>query len=222
MRRPYFVLKRPTYAFGDLMRVFLVSSLRRCWFLYILALVIFAAGFSWGVQSAFHLDGKEAAGLEDYAIRLVQSNAAHDRSPVFRQAAVRNVVPVMVIYVAGLTMIAVPVVAGVLFLRGYALGFTSGLLVRQKGVYGLGLVLAEVFPQNVLMLVVLLIASVASFSFFLLLLRRWFDRETAVFPWFLRYTAMMALMAAMALGAGLVEAYLVPGIAQVILPAIEE
>ncbi|MEW6172852.1 MAG: stage II sporulation protein M [Bacillota bacterium] len=222
MRRPYFVIKRPTYTLGDLMRIFLFSSLRRCWFLYVLAFIFFAAGFTWGVQSAYQLGGKEAVGLEDYATRLVESGAGHDRGAVFRQAAVRNVVPVMVIYAAGLTMIAVPVVAGVLFLRGYALGFTSSLLVRQKGVYGLGVVLAEIFPQNMLMLVVLLVAAVASFSFFLLLLRRWFDRETAVFPWFLRYTAMTVLMVAMALGAGLVEAYVVPGIAQVILPVIEE
>jgi stage II sporulation protein M len=218
----YLILKRPTSTVAGVLRFFLVSSFRRCWFLYFAAFLIIVAGFAWGLESASQLDPNETVQLEDYLARLATPDTTEEKGSVFRQAIMRNTVPVGVIYVAGLTVIGMPVVAGVLFLRGYALGFTTGFLVRQKGVYGLGLVLAEILPQNVLLLAVFLFAAVASFSFSLLLLRRGFNPATPVFPSFLRYTGMMIAGGVVALGAAVVEAYVVPGIAQVVLPMLEE
>lgn len=161
--------------------------------------------------------------MEDYLTPLttLDQSSANEKKAVFRQAALRNTLPLGVMYVAGLTVIGMPVVAGVLFLRGYALGFTGGFLVQRKGMYGFGLVLTEIIPQNVIIMVVFIIGAVASLSFSLLLIRRGFHPETAVFPWFLRYTGMMALLAAAALGAGVIEAYVVPGVAGVVLPLLE-
>ncbi len=218
----YLILRRPTSTVAGVLRFFLVSSFKRCWFLYLAAFLMIAAGFAWGLESASQLEPNQTVELEDYLARLAFPDTAEEKGSVFRQAVIRNTIPVGVIYIAGLTVIGMPVVAAVLFLRGYALGFTTGFLVRQKGVYGFVLVLAEVFPQNVLLLAVFLFAAVASFSFSLLLLRRGFNPETPVFPFFLRYTGMMVAGGVVALGAAVVEAYVVPGIAQVVLPIIEE
>jgi len=217
----YAVLRRSTYSLGEVLRSFWLSSLRRCWLLYLISLVLFAAGFAWGVEGAAALDKKEAAHLEDYVTRLLEPEGNHGGGAVFHQAVIRNTLPVTVMYIAGLTVIGMPVVAGVLFLRGYALGFTSGFLIRQKGVYGLGIIFAELLPQNLLLLAVFLVGAVVSFSFSLLLLRRGFDPDTPVFPYFCRYTGVMVLLSAVALGAGVVEAYVVPGMARVILPVLE-
>lgn len=194
------------------------SFLKRCWLLYLICLFLFGTGFAWGVHGAYQLDKPDVVPLEEYVIRLVAPDATFDRGAVFRQAAVRNTVPVGVMYFAGLTIIGVPVVAGILFVRGYAIGFTSGFLVRQKGIYGLSIVLAELLPQNLLLVAVFLVGAVASLSFSLLLFRRGFNPETAVFSWFLRYTGLMVLLSVIALGAGVVEAYMVPVIARVVLP----
>ncbi|MEW6770893.1 MAG: stage II sporulation protein M [Bacillota bacterium] len=212
------VFRRSTSNLGGVLRSFWLSSLRRCWLLYLISFFLFGAGFAWGVEGASSLDRKEAAQLEDYLTPLVEPDENYDHGIAFRRAVVRNTVPVAVMYFAGLTVVGLPVVAAVLFLRGYALGFTSGFLIRQKGVYGLGIILAELLPQNVLLLIVLVVGAVASFSFSLLLLRRGFDPATPVFPWFLRYTGIMVLLAAAASGAGVVESYVVPGMAGVVLP----
>lgn len=209
-------------SFGSVLRYFLASSLRRCWILYLAAFLLFVGGFVWGLKSASLIEKNEAVHLEDYLSRLVAPDANQDRGAVFRHAAARNIVPVGAMYVAGLTVIGMPVVAGVLFLRGYALGFTTGFLVFRKGLYGFGLVLAEIFPQNVLLMAALLFSAVASVSFSLLLLRRGFNPEIPVFPSFLRYTGMMAVMGIVTLGAALVEAYIVPGITQIVLPVLEK
>lgn len=156
--------------------------------------------------------------MENYLTPLVKPNESYDHGAAFRRSVIRNTIPVVVMYLAGLTVIGLPVVAAILFLRGYALGFTSGFLIRHEGIYGLGIVLAELLPQNVLLLLVLIVGAVASCSFSLLLLRRGFDPATPVFPWFLRYTGIMLLLAAAASGAGVVESYVVPGMAGVVLP----
>lgn len=219
----YPLLRRSTLSLGGTLRGLWLSSLRRCWLLYLIAFLFFGSGFCWGIESACKLDKAEAAQLEDYLIPLTTPgySSENDRKTVFSQAAVRNTLPLGVMYLAGLTVIGMPVVAGVLFLRGYALGFTGGFLVQHKGAYGFWLILTEVFPQNVILTVVFIVGAVASLSFSLLLVRRGFHPETAVFPWFVRYTGMMALLAAAALGAGLVEAYVVPGVAGVLLPLLE-
>lgn len=219
----YPLLRRSAHGLGEHLRGLWLSSLRRCWLLYLIAFVFFGSGFFWGIENAFRLDKVEAAQLEDYLVPLTTPghSSENDRKAIFSQAAVRNTLPLGVMYLAGLAVIGMPVVAGVLFLRGYALGFTGGFLVQHKGAYGFWLILTEVFPQNVILMVVFIVGAVASLSFSLLLVRRGFNTETAVFPWFIRYTGMMALLTAAALGAGLIEAYVVPGVAGALLPLLE-
>lgn len=219
----YLLNQRPANGLGQILRGLWLSSLRRCWLLYLIALVVFGSGLFWGVESASRLEKTEAAQLEEFISPLTALGQVSDKDKkaIFRQAALRNTLPLGMMYVAGLTVIGMPVVAGVLFLRGYALGFTGGFLVQSKGAYGFGLILAEIFPQNVILLAVFIVGAVASLSFSLLLIRRGFHPDTAVFPWFLRYTGMMALLAAAALGAGVIEAYAVPGVAGVVLPLLE-
>lgn len=223
MIQRYLLLKRSTHGLGEVLRGLWLSSLRRCWLLYLIAFVVFGSGLFWGMDSASRLEKTEAAQLEEYLTPLTTlgQGSPSNKKAVFRQAALRNTLPLGVMYVAGLTVVGMPVVAGVLFLRGYALGFTGGFLVQSKGAYGFGLILAGIFPQNVILLVVFIVGAVASLSFSLLLIRRGFHPDTAVLPWFIRYTGMMALLAAAALGAGVIEAYVVPGVAGVVLPLLE-
>ncbi|MGQ9511998.1 stage II sporulation protein M [Thermodesulfitimonas sp.] len=181
----------------------------------------FGYGLWLGVRDARQLDTRDALRLEQYIAPAIRGDG-HHRRDVFHRAALRNLLPLGAMYVAGLTVIGMPVVAGILLLRGYALGFTGGFLVSRKGLYGLGVLLAAVLPQNIILLLVFVVGAVASFSFSLLLLQRWFNSEVVVLPWFLRYTGLMALLAAAAVGAGLVEAYVVPGLAHMIVSSVKQ
>jgi len=202
---------------GSFFRGFWFSSLRRCWLFYVAALVILAGGCAWGAQGAYQLDRREAVELEKYLTPILSPKVGRDKQGIFWRAALRNTLTVGVVYLAGLAVIGAPLVAGILFLRGYPLGFTGGFIVLRKGVRGLGILMAGVLPHQIILLLILVIAAVASFSFSLLLFKRWFNSEITVFPWFLRYTGLMVLLAAAAIGAGLIEAYVVPGFARMVL-----
>lgn len=220
MRQRYGLVLRSMLTVGELRRGFWLSSLRRCWLLYFLTLLIFSAGCGWGARDARQLDARDALRLEEFISPVVMDDG-RDRRSVFHRAALRNTLPLGAMYLAGLTVIGMPVVAGILLLRGYALGFTGSFLLYRKGLYGLGVLLAAVLPQNIILLGVFVVGAVAAFSFSLLLLQRWFNLEVAVLPWFLRYTGLMAVLAAAAVGVGLVEAYVVPGMARMMVSFIK-
>lgn len=220
MRQRYGLALRSMLTVGELRRGFWLSSLRRCWLLYLLTFLIFSAGCGWGARDARQLDVRDALRLEEFISPVVMGDG-RDRRSVFHRAALRNTLPLGAMYLAGLTVIGMPVVAGILLLRGYALGFTGSFLLYHKGLYGLGVLLAAVLPQNVILLGVFVIGAVAAFSFALLLLQRWFNSEVVVLPWFLRYTGLMAVLAAAAVGVGLVEAYVVPGMARMVVSFIK-
>lgn len=203
-------------ACGEFVRSFWLSSLRRCWLLYLAASLLLGAGLGWGIRDATQLDQREAARLEEYIAPVITPKESKENQALFQRAALRNLVPLCAMYVAGLTVIGMPVVAGILFLRGYALGFTGSFLVHRKGLHGLGLLLATIIPQNLILVALFTLGAVASFSFALLLWERWFNPEVSVFPWLWRYTLLMVSLGAGAIGAGLVEVYVVPAVAQAV------
>jgi stage II sporulation protein M len=72
---------------------------------------------------------------------------------------------VAAIWVLGLTVIGVPLVLGILFFKGFALGFTAAFLIKEYLWTGVLLVMTVLIPKNLLALVGLLMAGAMSLWF---------------------------------------------------------
>jgi len=193
-------------------RQFLVLSLRTHWRLYLVVGLLFSAGLVAGAWSASGLETATAGELQEYINQLF-ANADHlerRSGEQFVEATFNNVMLVAVIYLAGISVIGIPVMLGLLFVRGFAIGFALWFLSSQMGWPGILLALASVLPQNMILIPAVLFAGVAALSFSLLLIRRGFRPDIRVWPAFVRYSGMMAAAAVVSVGAGLVEAYVAP------------
>lgn len=188
------------------------TVLKNNWPYVLLVVLVFAAGLLAGIWSATGLQHEQVGELETYIEGMFTHPIGYetDSATVLRTSTSHNAMLFAAIYIAGLSVIGIPLMLGLLFVRGFALGFAVSLLVGNRGWDGAALVTAALLPQNMIFVPAIIIAASASFSFSVLLIRRGFNPQISIGVNLARYTIILAASLAIAAGASLVEAYLSP------------
>lgn len=115
------------------------------------------------------------------------------------------------IWLLGVSVIGLPLVLVLDFLKGMLIGFAAALLVQQLAWKGVVLFLASTALQNAIVVPALMIASVSASRFAYFIVReRLFRRKGQLLPPFVAHTAVTALMLVVLLCAALYEAFVAP------------
>nr|WP_255654470.1 stage II sporulation protein M [Cohnella sp. REN36] len=115
------------------------------------------------------------------------------------------------IWLLGLSVIGLPLVLVLDFLKGVLLGFAVGLIVRHLAWKGVLVALAAVAPQNLLVVPALMMASVSAARFASFIAReRLFRQKGRLMPPFVAHTSSAAAMLVVLAVAALFEAYVSP------------
>ncbi|GIO11763.1 stage II sporulation protein M [Cohnella xylanilytica] len=123
------------------------------------------------------------------------------------------------IWLLGLSVIGVPLMLALDFMKGVLLGFAVGLIVREMAWKGVAVSLAAVAPQNALVIPALAIASVSGARFAHYVVReRLFRRKGRLLPPFLAHTSVALTMLLMLGCATLYEAYVSPYLLERVAP----
>ena len=182
----------------------------------------FFLGLSWGIYWSKCLPedqlNEAVLYLDNFLYKV--GPAEINQSFALREAIASNVKPFFILYLLSLTIIGLPVILGVVFARGGALGFTAGFLCQNKGFGGVLLTLAALLPHNLLLVPLLIFSSAASLSFTVLLTRRFFNSKIKVWPSFVLYTAFMLISVGLTLLASLIEVYINVYLVKIALPYI--
>lgn len=188
------------------------ASLRQSWPLYLVVIVIFSLGVLLGSLGVNTLREDQTAELQRYMQSFLAGAAELnvDGTRVFKEALYDNALTAVIMYILGLTVICLPVMLAFIFLRGFILGFTVGFLTMDRELQGLLVILVSMLPQNLFFIPAMIIGGTASLSFSLLLIRRFFNSQTRVWPAFVAYTLVMTGVLAVFTLAGLVEGYVTP------------
>ncbi|MCL6634519.1 MAG: stage II sporulation protein M [Peptococcaceae bacterium] len=194
------------------LRVFWASSLRQNWPAYLTVAAVFALGLAAGACGVQKLKVEQAYELGLYLDRFLQQAGGIevDTGRALRNIVYNDIMIFLFIYLLGLTIIGIPVMLGIIFTRGFVLGFTLAFLANEKSAEGIVLACAAVLPKNIFLVPTLLMGGVASLSFALLLARRFYNSKILIWPGFLVYSALMLVITACAAGAGLLDMYLTP------------
>lgn len=127
----------------------------------------------------------------------------------------------LLIWLLGLSVIGIPLVLVLDFLKGVLIGFAVALLTQQFAWKGVFFFLAATAPQNALVIPALLIASVSSARFAYFVAReRLFRRKGQLLPPFLAHTAVTLLMLLMLGLASLYVAFLSPLLLERVTPTL--
>lgn len=125
------------------------------------------------------------------------------------------------IWLLGLSVIGLPFVLVLDFLKGVLIGFAAALLVQQMAWKGMLLFAASTIPLNVLVVPAIVIGSVSASRFAHFVVKeRLFRRKGRLLPPFLAHTAVTGFSLLVLACAALLEAYGSPLLLERIVPLI--
>ncbi|MDW7673043.1 MAG: stage II sporulation protein M [Bacillota bacterium] len=187
--------------------------------IYLTVFGFFALGTTLGAVLVKPLTLGQQIELLEYLDSFITSllNMEISSVGILKQALINNLKFVLYMWLLGLTVIGVPIVVGLVFARGFILGFTVSFLVQEKGAQGISMAILSVLPPNILLLPVILVSAVTAISFSLVLIRGNIRNSLIkLLQQFLSYSLLMLTLAIVAVMAAFIEAYIAPSMMKLI------
>ncbi|NLT19684.1 MAG: stage II sporulation protein M [Syntrophomonadaceae bacterium] len=186
---------------------------------YILILLFFAAGMLMGYGKVNSLASGVRQNLANMldGYLLGEQSGGMDSYSIFITAWIGQVKSLGVIYLLGLSVIGLPLILGVIFLRGYSLGFTLGFLIQEKAVGGIVLSVLTILPQHIIYIPFLILWSVIAIKFSLQIVRGRFMIGKNLGRIILSFSLLLVLFMLIFMLGAFVEAYLNPYLLTLVL-----
>lgn len=183
--------------------------------LFVFITIIFAAGVAVGSFSVNLVQENDKYELGVYIETFLEQFEARttlNNTNVVKQSILGNLKVIGLAYVLGLSVIGVPFLLLVIFIRGFVLGFTVGFFIDELFLRGMLLTLVSVFPQNLIIVPCIIVSSVAAVSFSGALIRGRTLRHkgSSLSSRFVKFSAIEVMMVFAMFFAGLIEAYVTP------------
>lgn len=194
----------------------LKKFIKQCWPVMALIIAVFGLGAFLGALGVETLSKENVNQLTSV---LDNFNASISDISTYSTASIKtilinNIITWSVIYFLGLTVIGVPMVLILVFMRGFNLGFTIAFLLAQKAKTATILAVTSIIPHNLLFLPAIFISSIAALSFSILIIKRLFNNYIPIWTGLIGYTGIMLAAGILYSAAALVEAFITPWIIQ--------
>jgi stage II sporulation protein M len=184
--------------------------------LYVFIGVLFAVGVVFGALAVHALTLEQQQNLSgdlDRFIRMMEAGMFPDEGETFWDRFFFYGKWIGLIGVLGMTVVGLPFVLALDFLKGSLVGFAIGTVVSEHGWKGIVFSLASVVPPNMIVVPAIVIASASAISFALHVIRyRLLQNKGRLLPAFGSLCAMLSFMMLAVTAAALVEAYVSPGL----------
>jgi stage II sporulation protein M len=206
----------------DNLRYYMNQHLQENKTLYAFVGVLFLMGVIFGAIIVNSLSLNQKQDLYTYLSRFFIQAAEGgftSRSDMFFQSFGHYLKYMGLMWLLGLSVIGLPVILIMLFLKGVVIGFTVGFLVNQMGWYGFLLSFVSVLPQNILLIPAFIIVSAAAIAFSIKMIRQLaFKKHHVPFlPQLVRYTLLVAGVGIMVFFASTLEAFFTPALMEQVI-----
>lgn len=185
---------------------------------YVLVIIIFFAGLIMGNCQVPGLDGSvrsQLSGMVDSYLRG-GTDGSLSGHVILASAFGKQLQTVLVLWFLGLTVIGLPLVLAVIWLRGFSLGFTVSFLLHDRAGAGILITLVSVLPQNLIYIPFFLAWSVIAINFSVYVItgrNSSLPLGRAVFA----YTTLALVYLLIMLAGTFVEAYLSPWLLSLVI-----
>jgi stage II sporulation protein M len=192
--------------------------------LYVYVAVLFITGVIFGVVIVQALTLEQKQELSRHLgnfFQMVDLGLEWDKQHSFLQSFLLNLKWLALISLLGLSVIGLPFILFMDFLKGVLIGFTVGFMVGEYAWKGMLFALTSVVPQNLILIPTLIICSVTSIAFGLHLLKNRFLRQHLNIPIsFAKFIATTFSLSILLLVVSLYEALLSPMLMQWVTPML--
>jgi stage II sporulation protein M len=135
-----------------------------------------------------------------------------ENNDLFAQSFLHNSKFIGLIWILGISIIGLPVILILLFIKGLVVGFTVGFLVSQLGLKGFLLAFVSILPQNLIIIPVFILMAALSVIFSLRMIKKQFFKTSGqpILPFFKNYILTFIVAVVLISAASGVEAYVSP------------
>lgn len=195
------------------LRKLIFNYLKPRLFLFLIVGVVYGGGVLLGAVGVGFLTDEQVT----YLTQLINNFLSHLQNiQIDDQAYIREVLGSIwrdlgLIYFLSFTVIGLPGIFVIIFLRGFLLGFVLGFFIQQMAFDGMIFASLAIVPQSLITIPVYLTAGVTAIEFSWFLLRRfWHFPKIPLRPYVLKISVFMLFLGLVASVGGLVEVYVTP------------
>ncbi|MBC5637132.1 stage II sporulation protein M [Ornithinibacillus sp. BX22] len=182
--------------------------------IYIFMIILFLTGIIFGAIVVNSMGFEQRTDLFFYVERffgyLTNENTIANND-ILKESYVYHARYLFLLFILGLSVIGLPIVWILIFLKGLVVGFSVGFIVNQLGLKGFLLATFSIAPQNILVIPIYIIAGSLSMIFTLGLLNKLFARKVSfsqpVLHPFIKYASVFAILLILSAIPALIEAY---------------
>lgn len=192
-------------------KTILMNHLRDHITIYIFTAVLFLTGIIFGailVNSMGFIQKQDLFFHLDRYFQLANNDDAALNSDILKKSFFFHVKYLSLLFILGLTIIGLPIVWLLIFLKGLVIGFSVGFIVNQLGFKGLLLATLSIAPQNLIIIPVYILAASLAMLFSLRLLSALIgQKKESIGKPFVQYAFVFLLLYIGALGSSIVETF---------------
>jgi len=176
--------------------------------------VLFTSGVVMGVLGLGVLSPDEKQELVSYLEVFMRglSNPGLEPAMIFKLSLTQNLKTAALLWAFGMAIVGIPLTCVTLFIRGFAVGFSAGFIIKEVTSRGFFVFMAGMLPHNIVALPTIVLCSSLSVSFSLTLLkeRPWSHgglwKKSADYSW------KFVLLSLGLVLSSLIEAYISPAL----------
>ncbi|MEH7249761.1 stage II sporulation protein M [Neobacillus niacini] len=153
----------------------------------------------------------------------IQNGKVAENNDLFAQSFLHNSKFIGLIWILGISIIGLPVILIVLFIKGLVVGFTVGFLVSQLGIKGFLLAFVSILPQNLIIIPVFIMMAALSVIFSLRMIKKQFFKKSGqpILPFFKNYILTFIIAVVLISAASGVEAYVSPWLMKTMMVSLD-
>jgi stage II sporulation protein M len=193
--------------------------------IYLFIIVLFLMGVIFGAVVVNSLSFTQKEDLFYYLSQFfgeVSNGKIANSDELFLQSFLHNSKYVGLMVLLGISIIGLPVILIILFLKGIVVGFTVGFLVNQMGMDGFLLSFVSVLPQNFIIIPVFIITATSAVTISLKMIRRQFMKKISepILPLLGKYMISFVVALLFLVVAALLEAYISPHLMKGVIDSV--
>lgn len=193
---------------------------------YIFVVVLLLMGVIFGAVVVNSLHASQKEDLMFYLNQFfgeVSKEKIGDPATIWKESFFSHLTYIGLIWLLGISIIGLPIILVLLFLKGVVVGFTVGFLVDQMGVKGFLLSFVAVLPQNIIVIPVYIAVSAISISFCVQLIRQLFVKKRAdsILPQLFRYSLAFIVVGIFLIVASFIEGYASPYLMKMVMDVVK-
>lgn len=195
-------------------RTLVIDHLKTHATIYVFMIILFLTGIIFGAIVVNSMGFEQRTDLFFYVERFfgyLTNDNTISNNEILKESFLYHVRYLLLLFILGLSVIGLPIVWILIFLKGLVVGFSVGFIVNQLGVEGFILATFSIAPQNILVIPIYIVAGSLSMIFTLGLLNKLFARKASfsqpVLNPFIKYVTVFTVLLIISAVPAIIEAF---------------